>query len=183
MGAVLGVAFGVIFWIWTYTGGTAYGVFNSMTPGLGGLVTGVWVMAGVVGGLVIRKPGAALFVELLAAFVSMILGNKWGIETIYSGIAQGLGAELVFLAFRYRKFNVWVAMLAGVGAQVLEYILELFTSGNLAKSLTFNVIYLASLSISGVILAGLLGWILVRGLAATGALDRFAAGREVRKLV
>jgi energy-coupling factor transport system substrate-specific component len=29
----------------------------------------------------------------------------------------------------------------------------------------------------------MVGWLLVRGLAQTGALDRFAAGREVRARV
>jgi energy-coupling factor transport system substrate-specific component len=34
--------------------------------------------------------------------------------------------------------------------------------------------------VTGLVLAGLVGWLLVRGLAQTGALDRFAAGREIR---
>jgi energy-coupling factor transport system permease protein len=37
--------------------------------------------------------------------------------------------------------------------------------------------------LSGAILAGLLGWIVVRALAATGALHRFAAGRDVTERV
>lgn len=179
--AILGVAFGLIFWIWNAVGGTAYSAFDAATPGFGGLVTGIWVAAGVVGGLIIRKPGAALFVELVAAIVSAILGNQWGIETVYSGLAQGLGAELIFLAFRYRKFTLPVAILAGIGAEVLEWVLELFTSGNLAMSASYLIIYLVCMVISGAVLAGVLGYFLVRGLAATGALDRFAAGRERRE--
>ncbi|WP_295642996.1 ECF transporter S component [uncultured Corynebacterium sp.] len=179
--AILGVAFGLIFWIWNGVGGAAYSAFDAATPGLGGLATGIWVAAGVVGGLIIRKPGAAIFVELVAAIVSALLGNQWGIETVYSGLAQGLGAELAFMAFRYRKFTLPVAVLAGIGAEVLEWILELFTSGNMAMSGSYLVIYLACMVISGAILAGVLGYFLVRGLAATGALDRFAAGRERRE--
>ena len=179
--SILGVAFGLIFWIWNAVGGTAYSAFDAATPGFGGLVTGIWVAAGVVGGLIIRKPGAALFVELVAAIVSAILGNQWGIETVYSGLAQGLGAELIFLAFRYRKFTLPVAIFAGIGAEVLEWVLELFTSGNLAMSASYLIIYLVCMVISGAVLAGVLGYFLVRGLAATGALDRFAAGRERRE--
>ena len=85
------------------------------------------------------------------------------------------------MAFRYRKFTLPVAVLAGIGAEVLEWILELFTSGNMAMSGSYLVIYLACMVISGAILAGVLGYFLVRGLAATGALDRFAAGRERRE--
>ncbi len=32
----------------------------------------------------------ALYVELLAAIVSAVLGSQWGISTLYSGIAQGM---------------------------------------------------------------------------------------------
>lgn len=178
--AVLGVAIGLVFWAWNTIGGAWFGVMDALTPGLGGLAVGVWLLGGVVGGLVIRKPGAALLVELIAAAISAALGNQWGITTLYSGLAQGLGAELVFALFVYRRFTLEVAMLAGVGAGVGAWVLE-FILGNRAKSLLFNSIYLGCLAISGAILAGLLGWMLVKALASTGALDRFGAGREARR--
>ncbi|WP_291314821.1 ECF transporter S component [Corynebacterium sp. UBA2622] len=176
--AVLGVACGLIFWVWNTVGYAGFKAFDALTPGLGGLFTGVWFLGGTLGGLIIRKPGAAVFVEVIAASVSALIGSQWGIETLYSGLAQGLGAELVFLIFAYRRFSLTVAALAGVGSAVGAFILELFTSGNLAMSITFNVIYLVCMAISGVVLAGLLAYWLVGALAKTGALDRFAAGRE-----
>lgn len=181
--AVLGVACGLIFWVWNGIGGAAYGVFDAATPGLGGLAVGIWLLGGVLGGLIIRKPGAALFVEVLAAVVSALLGNHWGIETVYSGLAQGLGAELVFAIFDYRRAGLGVAMAAGAVAAIFEFVLELATSGNYAKSLAFNATYLSTMILSGILLAGLVGWLLVRGLAATGALDRFPAGRQRQQLV
>lgn len=42
------------------------------------------------------------------------------------------------------------------------------------------MIYLVTLTISGAILAGALGFYVVKALAKTGALDRFAVGREQR---
>lgn len=180
---VLSVACGLIFVVWNSVGYAWYEAMDAVTPGLGGLAAGIWLLGGVLGGLVIRKPGAAFFVELLAACVSAAIGNQWGIETVYSGIAQGLGAELIFLLFAYRLFNLPVAMMAGVGAGACAWALELVLSANLAKGFAFNAIYLGCLAISGAILAGLVGWLLVRALAATGALDRFAAGRERRELV
>jgi energy-coupling factor transport system permease protein len=89
--AVLGVATGIIFVGWNFVGGAGYEVFNAATPGLGGLAVGIWLLGGVLGGLIIRKPGAALAVELLAALVSAAVGNQWGITTLYSGLAQGIG--------------------------------------------------------------------------------------------
>ena len=178
--AVLGVAVGLIFVVWNIVGGAWFTAADALTPGLGGLVVGPWLLGGIIGGLVIRKPGAALFVEVIAATVSAVIGNQWGISTLYSGLAQGAGAELIFLLFAYRRFTAPVAMLAGAAAGAGAFILELFTSGNLARTWQFNSIYLTCLLISGAILAGLVGWALVRALAGTGALDRFAAGRERR---
>lgn len=181
--AVLGVACGLIFWVWNSIGYAWYTAADAFTPGLGGIANGVWLLGGVLGGLIIRKPGAAIFVEVVAATVSALIGNQWGIETLYSGIAQGLGAELVFFVFGYRRFGIVVAALAGVGAALGGWCLELVTSANYAKGAIFNAIYLAASSLSGVFLAGILAFILVRALAATGALDRFAAGRERQHLV
>ena len=178
--AVLGVATGLLFVLWNTVGYAWFSVMDALTPGFGGLAVGIWLIGGVLGGLIIRKPGAALFVELLAATVSALLGSQWSIETVYSGIAQGLGAELIFLLFAYRRFGPVVAMLAGVGAAVAAWVLELFTSGNLAMSGEFLAIYLGCLIVSGAVLAGLVGWLLTRSLAATGVLDRFAAGRSRR---
>ncbi len=183
--SVLGVAIGLLFWAWNVVGGAWFGVMEGVTPGLGGIAVGIWLIGGVIGGLVIRKPGAALLVEVVAAIVSMLIGNVWGVSTVLSGIVQGLGAEVIFLLFLYRRFSLPVAMLAGVGAGVGAWIFELFygSSPNILKTAEFNLIYLTSLIVSGAVLAGVVGWVLVRSLAATGALSRFAAGREVREEV
>ena len=181
--AILGVACGLIFVAWNQVGYAGYEALKAILPGLGGLVTGIWLLGGTLGGYVIRKPGAALFVELLAATVSMGLGSQWAIGALYSGLAQGLGAEIVFAAFVYRRFNVWVVSAAGAMAFAAEWCLELFTEGNLAKEVSFNVVYLVSGALSGIVLAGLLAWALTNALAKTGALDRFASGRGARELV
>lgn len=176
--AVLGVACGLLFWVWNSIGYAGFKALDALTPGLGGLVAGIWFTGGVLGGLIIRKPGAAVFVEVVAASVSAVLGSQWGIETLYSGLAQGFGAELIFLIFAYRRFGLSTAVLSGIGAGVGAFILELFLTPNLAMSLQFNLIYLACLIVSGAILAGVFSYYLVKALAKTGALDRFGAGRE-----
>ena len=181
--AVLGVAAGLVFWIYNGPGGAFYESISAVTPGFGGLAVGPWLFAGVLGGLVIRKPGAALLCEVIAASVSAGLGNPWGISTLYSGIAQGLGAEIILAIFLYRRFGPVVAALAGAGAGVGAWILEGFFYGNFAKSTEFQVTYLATLLVSGAVIAGICSWLLVRALAATGALDRFAAGRERQRQV
>ena len=181
--AVLGVACGLIFAVWNQVGNAALEGLKAITPGLDGLATGIWLLGGTLGGYIIRKPGAALFVELVAATVSMGLGSQWAVETLYSGLAQGIGAEIVFVFLAYRRFNVWVAAAAGALSFVCEWVLELFLYGHLEKGPLYNAIYLVSGALSGIVLAGVLAWALTNALAKTGALDRFASGRGARELV
>jgi len=181
--SVLGVASGLIFWAWGvgYVGPKL--LLEPLLPGLQGLLDGPWLFAGVLGALIIRKPGAALYTETVAAVLSSLVGNQWGgFLTIEAGLVQGLGAELIFLAFFYRVWTLPVAILAGAGAALAGGInnLLLWWPG---ADLTFVVVYLISTVISGAVIAGALSWVLARGLAATGALDRFAAGRERRERV
>ncbi|MDN5739621.1 ECF transporter S component [Corynebacterium casei] len=179
--SILAVACGLVFVFWNSVGYAWFMAMDALTPGLGGLATGIWLAGGVIGALVIRKPGAAIYVETLAATVSAVFGSQWGPETLYSGLAQGLGVEIVFAIFLYRRFSLTVAALGGIGAAIGAFVLELFTSANIAKSLEFNLIYLTCLVISGAILAGALSFFAVKALAKTGALDRFAVGREQRE--
>ena len=86
---------------------------RSASPPRRGIFAGPWFIAGVVGGLVVRRPGAALLCEVIAALVSMIPGTKWGATVLVSGIVQGLGAELAFALFGYRVFGLVAAVLAG----------------------------------------------------------------------
>lgn len=181
--SVIGVASGLIFLFWNvgYLGPKA--LLEPLLPGVQGLLDGPWLFAGVLGALIIRKPGAAIYTETLAAVVSALVGNQWGgFLTLEAGLVQGLGAELVFLAFLYRVWNLPVAMLAGAGAALaggINNLLLWYTGSGTA----FTITYLVSTVISGALIAGALPWVLTRGLAKTGALDRFASGREARARV
>src|SRR4051794_2896245 len=183
--SVIGVASGLIFLLWNiaYRGPNA--ILEPLLPGLQGLLDGPWLFAGVLGALIIRRPGAAVYTELIAAAVSALtlIGNTWGaFLTLEAGLIQGLGAELVFLLFFYRRWSLPVAILAGVGAALAGGInnLLLWYAG---ADIRFVIVYLVSTAISGAVIAGGLSWLLARGLARTGALAGFAWGREARARV
>ncbi len=166
--SVLGVAVGVIFWLWS----AGYGFIAAFTvafPPAAALYGGGWLIAGVLGGLVIRKPGAALYCELIAAMVEGLLGTHFGFTVLLSGAVQGLGAELVFAAFRYRKFNLPVALLAGALSGLAMGLNDNLIS-NVAWAMQWKLVYVVLAMISGAIIAGLVSWLAVRGLARTGAL-------------
>lgn len=173
--SVLGVAGGLLFILWNIGSNplrNALGVY----PPAGALVAGVWLLPGVLTGLVIRKPGAAVFGETVAAVVSMLVGNEWGFPTLYYGLLQGLGAEVVFAALRYRRWGLPVVLLAGAGAGLVSGVLDV-TGYYAAFSSTHQVLYVAFLVLSGVVLAGGGSWLLARALRRTGALAPLASGR------
>jgi energy-coupling factor transport system substrate-specific component len=176
--SVIGVASGLVFWLWGQAYNPLSAPLEAALPGLQALLGGGWLFAGVLGGLIIRKPGAALFTEVVAAAVSAIVGTQWAALTLVSGLVQGLGAEIVLALFLYANWRAYVAVLAGMGAGLALAINDLLLWYPGAK-VEFAVIYTVCSIISGAVLAGLLSWLAARGLARTGALSRFASGREV----
>jgi energy-coupling factor transport system substrate-specific component len=177
--SVLAVAAGLVFTLW----GLPYEPLSTglqlVLPGLQSLLGGVWLFAGVLVGIVVRKPGAALYGELVAATVEALLGNYWGVTAIESGLVQGLGAEIVLALFLYRSYRVPVVVLAGAGAGIAGGLNDLvFSYPGYAPA--FSVTYVAGSVVTGAVVAGLGSWLIVRALAATGVLSGFAAGREFR---
>src|SRR3954468_11920938 len=173
--AVLGVAFGVVFWAWNLAFGPPSAPLAFLAP-LVGILNGVYLMPAVVAGLLVRKPGAAVFASTLAAAVSLLFGSPYGGIIIVYGLVQGLGGELGFLLTRYRSFGWGTAVLAGITAGLSTAILDI-TLYYAELGVGIDVAYAALTVVSSVLLAGVLGLLLVRALARTGALSSFAAGR------
>jgi energy-coupling factor transport system substrate-specific component len=195
----LGAALGSAFWGWgQFYNGPITALKIGFPPAMG-LFMGPWLLAGVIGGLVVRRPGAALFCEVVAALVSMLPGTEWGATTLMSGILQGLGAELAFALLGYRAFGAAAASLAGVLSVPLEWAFETFKAPAAWADLPvvgpmlgggawygdwsfgYKLAYLGCMSLSGIVLAGILGWVLTRALARAGALGALPPGQELRE--
>src|SRR5688572_24325058 len=87
--AVLGVAFGVVFWAWGLIWNATGAAFAAFPPAQA-VMYGVWLLPAVVAPLIVRKAGAGLFAEFLAAVVSALLGSAWGAQVPVYGLLQGL---------------------------------------------------------------------------------------------
>jgi energy-coupling factor transport system permease protein len=176
--SVIAVAFGVVFWAWNLLWGATEAAF-AFYPPAHAVIYGVWLLPAVLGGLIIRKPGAAVYCETVAAIVSAVLGSQWGGLVVLQGLVQGIGAELAFAAFGYRVFRLPVALLAGalagLGAALWDTFAYYATGYDL---ITFRLPLIAVTVLSATIIAGAGGWLLTQALASTGVLDRFPSGRE-----
>ncbi|MGM7671182.1 ECF transporter S component [Microbacterium sp. A93] len=175
--AVIAVACGVIFWAWNLAYAGLSPAFAAFPPS-SALLAGMWLFPAVLGGLIIRRPGAALFTELVAATVSGLLGSQFGLTVLASGLIQGLGAELVLLLFLYRRFTLPVALLAGLVTGIFGGINDAFIFNWFPDyTLEWKYLYVVFVAVSGVVIAGLLSWLATRGLAATGALSALPSRR------
>jgi energy-coupling factor transport system substrate-specific component len=175
--AMIGVVFGVVYWGWSAAYTALFTPFSNLIGPLVGLLGGPWLIAGVVSGLVVRRPGAALFAELLAAAVEALIGNEWGWATVISGGLQGLGVEVALAIFVYRRFGWPVAMLGGALAAAFEFGYELNAYWQ-GTTLAFRTGYLGFFVLSGALVAGLGGWLITRALAASGAIDALPAAHD-----
>lgn len=173
---MIAVAFGVVFVGWGLLTNLFDPLFAVLKP-LQGLIYGFFWVPAVVAALVVRRPGAALLAEVIAASVEALLGGQWGVTTLGSGLLQGLGVEIGFLLFAYRRWTVLPAVLGGAVAGLLEAPYE-WRVYYQEWALGYAVLYAGALMASGALLGGLLGWVITRGLAATGALASFPAGRD-----
>ena len=175
--AVVAVAFGVVFWAWNYVWSAADPLFTAFKPAQY-VLSGVWLLPAVVAPLIVRKPGAAIFGEIVAASVSALLGSVWGLDVMLSGLLQGAGAEIVFAIFLYRRWGMPVGALAGAGAAIgmALHDLPIYYPPGAGYGLGFYVPVVIAMLVSGVILAGIGGHLLVRALAGSGVLRAFPAG-------
>ncbi|MEI1421075.1 ECF transporter S component [Bacillus cabrialesii] len=176
--SVISIVFAVVYLLFTHFGNVLAGMFGPIAyeP-----IYGIWFIVSVIAAYIIRKPGAALVSEIIAALVECLLGNPSGPMVIVIGIVQGLGAEAVFLATRWKAYSLPVLLLAGMGSSVTSFIYDLFVSGYAAYSPGYLLIMLVIRLISGALLAGLLGKAVSDSLAYTGVLNGMALGKELKK--
>ena len=173
--AVIAVAFGVVFAGWNALWESWAG-FAAFPPAKA-LLIGVWLIPAVLAPLIIRKPGAGIFAETVAAVISTFLGSPWGTITILYGLAQGAGGEAGFAATSYRSFRLLTALVGGALAGAAAGLIDIAVY-YADWSLGWQLAQVAISAASGLVVAGLGSWLLVKALAQTGALDQFPSGRD-----
>lgn len=175
--AVLGVVFAVLYLGWVQVWLIAQAIFGAVTMDV---VMGFWFVASIVAAAIIRKPGVAFTSEVLAGGVEILLGSPAGLLLLLSGAVQGAGAEVVFAATRWRNYSLPVLMAAGVGAAIFSfaYTWIRFNYGALQPGVLIAMFVLRCLS--GALLGGWLGHVIVEALYKTGALAGLAIDYDRR---
>ena len=178
--SALAVVFAVVYLLFTQLGNILFGMFGLLGYEF---IFGIWFIVSIITAYIIRKPGAALISETIAAAVELLIGNASGPRLLLTGVVQGIGPELVFAATGWKRYSLPILMLAGMGASVTSFIMGYFLSGYNALDPSYVSTMLAVRLVSGALLAGLLGKWLSDQLANTGVLNGFALGKEHKKRV
>jgi energy-coupling factor transport system permease protein len=172
--AIIGVAFGVVFWVWNLVYAGADPVF-ALFPPAKDLMYGVWLMPAILAPAIVRKPGAALFAEMVAAGLSTFIGSQWGPDTLLSGFVQGAAAELVFAFTLYRRWSFPVLAIAAVASAAAAWIHD-WVIYYPTVSVELQLLRGVMMAVSAVVIAAGGSVLLVRALRQAGVLEGFPAG-------
>ncbi len=167
---VLAVALGVAFWGWTFVYELAKPALKVM--GLSYLTAGFWIMASILIPAIIRKPGVAILASIMAAFVESMI-THWGLMSLMWGLVQGLGAEIIFFIFAYRRWNIVILSFAAALSATLSYGLDYFIYGYHSIDLKLNILQLGSFILSAIFFAAISSDLLSKRLLRLGILDQF----------
>lgn len=161
---VISIAFGIIYKIW----GPLYYALKPLGLHLDQFIYGMWFIAAIVAFLVIRKPGVALLAEVAASSGEFLMGSEFGLEVLIYGFVQGLFAELVLMAFGYKRSGVIVVSLASIAACAGSLMMD-FYKGYIEDLAAWNLALLIVMRTAGSILfSGLLALGIAKALERTG---------------
>jgi energy-coupling factor transport system permease protein len=175
--AVLGAVFGVLYLGWVQVWLIAQAIFGAITMDV---VMGFWFIVSIIAAAIIRKPGAAIISEMLAATTEILLGSPAGLLLLFSGFIQGAGAEVVFAATGWRNYRLPVLMAAGIGAAIFSFIYTWFRFNYSALAPGLLIAMFVLRCLSGALLSGLLGHVIVEALYRTGVLSGLTIDHDRR---
>jgi energy-coupling factor transport system permease protein len=170
--AVIGVVFGVVFWAWNNLW-LVLAPVSGPVPLYAFFIYGVWLMPAILAPLIVRRPGAAVFAEMVAAAVSAFLpGNVWGPDVLLSGLVQGAAAEVVFAFTLYRAWSLPVLAAAAVASALAAWIHD-WVIYYPDTSTDVQVLRGAVMAASAIVIVAAGSVALVRSLRRSGTLEGF----------
>ncbi|HNQ23561.1 MAG TPA: ECF transporter S component [Phycisphaerae bacterium] len=154
---------------------SAISVLRAAVHGVVGSPVGLQFLAGIhvlwpvlaVG--LVRKPGAATVTAAVTGVVELLAGNPHGLFVVLYAAAAGVGVDLVWMVLGGRHHPVTYMLAGGTGAAanvlVLKFVFSLSQGGVVGAAL---LVLATTAFVSGMLLAGLLGWSLLKALRRAG---------------
>ncbi len=169
--AIIGVVFGIVFAAWNLVW-SVVAPASAVAPIYAFLIYGVWLVPAVLAPLIVRKPGAAVFAEMVAAGVSTLLGSPWGPDVLLSGFVQGAAAELIFALVLYQRWSLPVLGAAAIASAAAAWIHD-WVLYYPDADLTLQVLRGVAMAVSAIVFVVGGSVMLQRSLRRAGVLEGF----------
>ena len=141
------------------------------------LVFGIFFFSAIFSAYIIQKPGVALIVGTMTGFIQILMGSAFSSTVLVSALVQGLGAELIFLLFRYKKWNWTTVLLAAFSCTVFSFVLAWYRGLWQDLDTSFVVLRFVARTISALVFSGVLLKMLADALARVGVLSAYPLGK------
>jgi ABC-type thiamin/hydroxymethylpyrimidine transport system permease subunit len=116
----------------------------------------VWEQYGaVLAAFLVRKPGSGTFAMTINGFGQVLLNGTHSPHLLYG--VTGLGADLVFALFKYKRYDISTVALAGLAASMFWYPIVYATHGVYLFPISFTVIDLIIRALGSTVGNGFLG--------------------------
>lgn len=168
--AIIAIFFGIIYQLWSYV----YYLLAAtpLEPLANDITLGVWVMAGPLAGILLKRRGVSIISEFLAAAVEMLLFSSWGVGDLINGAVQGLGSELGFATCRYRNWDKAGLFWGALWTTIITFAWDLLRSGyaeyGVGMCIALFIIRFASIGL----FSGVLVYKIAELVNKTGLLDK-----------
>jgi ABC-type thiamin/hydroxymethylpyrimidine transport system permease subunit len=138
-------------------------------PGASQWAAGLHVLWLVLAVGLVKKPGTGTVTGILKGLVELLTGNTHGLLVVMVDIVAGVLIDLGLLPFKQRNNPLPYAFAGGLASASNIFVFQLFAAMP-ASVLSFSAILLVAVVafLSGVIFAGVLGFILLNTLRRTG---------------
>lgn len=176
MVVVLGVVFGFVYWMFVQAWNGLAVLMGPAGDLAQHVFQGGWLLVAPLAVAITRKVGSGVLAEIVASVVEVVfLGSPVGPILLLSAFLQGLGSELPFAVGRYRRFSIPRYAISGFLGAFFVFWWSALRFGWLGQDIL--VLRLVIHCTSGILIGGLLAWVLVRAIHRTGVVDNFGIGR------
>jgi len=139
------------------------------------LFQGLFIVLPIIVCYLVKKPGAGIITGFISGFVEIIAGNPLGVIIIPFTILEGLGADIGFGLFRYKRFDTLAFFVAGsMYFLTAPYSIYVFYSFLLHLPPIGMILFTASQALSGGFVGGLVAKTIAKLLDKSGLTERYS---------
>ncbi len=124
--AMMSAVFGVLF---MFLDGLYQPISALLGPIFSALTFGIYAMSAFLPSYVVRKAGAGLIGSVFASIVNILAGSPYGIHIIVAGALQGLGVEVGYGIFKYKKYGIINFLISAIFVTVFVTLRDYFVFG------------------------------------------------------